>query len=67
MLAAGQLAVIVGIQATLIGAGVVSLALAAWGLARAGAVRQAQLALGAEPGTHVAPGRLAGTHRPDVG
>jgi ENTS family enterobactin (siderophore) exporter len=38
VLAAGQLAAVIGIQPTLIGAGVGTLTLAAWGLARAGAV-----------------------------
>jgi MFS family permease len=38
VLAAGQLAVTVGIQRTLVGAGIGTLALAAWGVARAGAV-----------------------------
>jgi hypothetical protein len=41
VLAAGQLAALIGIQATLIGAGVTSLLLAGWGLAAAAGVARA--------------------------
>ena len=55
VLAAGQLAVLIGIQATLIGAGVTSLVLAAWGVTSSGTIEREQAAVESAPDAFAIP------------
>jgi ENTS family enterobactin (siderophore) exporter len=55
VLAAGQLAVLVGIQATLIGAGVTSLLLATWGVTSSSTIEREQAAIEAAPDAFAIP------------